>query len=136
MSSRVRYFLLTIQGGNSLCRQTHIEDCGSATYGSSVMHCLNASHYRYYANTCSFLLVLSLVFHVRMGRGEQAPGFAFSINSAQIPGGLSPRAIGTDPNGNVYVSSIWNVIKLDTNGTFIGEWGTQGTGPGQFSYSA
>src|SRR5579862_2140167 len=66
---------------------------------------------------------------------DLAPQFAFSIGSNQIPAGISPSAVGVDPAGKVYISSLWNLIKVDTNGSVLGGWGAQGTGPGQFSYA-
>lgn len=70
-------------------------------------------------------------------RADASPGFAFNIDSARIPGGiLAPIFVGTDPAGKVHISSLQNVIKLaEPNGAFISRWGTQGTGPGQFSYA-
>lgn len=66
---------------------------------------------------------------------EPAPQFAFSIGSNQIPSGIWPTALGADSAGKIYISSLWNVIKIDTNGTVLTAWGTQGAGPGQFSYA-
>jgi DNA-binding beta-propeller fold protein YncE len=47
----------------------------------------------------------------------------------------SPRGIGIDAAGNVYVSDTNNdrVQKFDSNGNFITKWGTAGTGNGQLN---
>jgi DNA-binding beta-propeller fold protein YncE len=39
-----------------------------------------------------------------------------------------------DSQGNMYIADLLNarVQKLDANGQFLMEWGTPGTGPGQF----
>ena len=43
--------------------------------------------------------------------------------------------IAVDSSGNVYVSDHDNrVQKFDSGGTYITQWGTQGSGNGQFSY--
>ena len=79
------------------------------------------------------LRVLSLLLSPAALAGP-APQFAFSINSSQIPGGIFPGSLGADAAGNVYVSSLSTVVKLAPNGAALIRWGTQGTGPGQFSY--
>lgn len=66
---------------------------------------------------------------------DPAPQFAFSIGSNQIPGGIWPTAVGADSEGKVYIASLWNMFKVDANGSLLSGWGTQGTGPGQFSYA-
>lgn len=76
-----------------------------------------------------------MTFGWSISRAEAPPQFAFSTGSNQIPAGIWPAAAGVDFNGKVYISSRWNVIKLDTNGAFLNQWGTQGAGPGQFSYA-
>jgi tripartite motif-containing protein 71 len=41
-----------------------------------------------------------------------------------------------DNEGNVYVADTGNhrIQKFDANGVYITQWGTQGSGNGQFSY--
>ena len=60
---------------------------------------------------------------------------------------VRPEGICVDSEGNVYVTDTYYVAdsgsiqevnnriqKFDNNGTFITKWGSDGTGPGQFSY--
>ncbi|RLD10845.1 MAG: hypothetical protein DRI44_05000 [Chlamydiae bacterium] len=44
------------------------------------------------------------------------------------------RGIGVDSSGFVYVSDEWNhrMLKFTFNGTFVTNWGSFGSGPGQF----
>lgn len=69
------------------------------------------------------------------GPAQSVPTYAFSINSAQVPGGLSsPASLATDKAGNLYVSSLSTIVKLAPNGTFLARWGTNNSGSGQFAY--
>lgn len=65
---------------------------------------------------------------------ELPPGFAFSIDSSRIPGGLSPYSLAADKTGNLYASTYSNVVKVAPTGIFLSRLGSQGTGPGQFAY--
>jgi DNA-binding beta-propeller fold protein YncE len=38
------------------------------------------------------------------------------------------------PDGNVYIGAINGVRYYTGGGSFLGSWGSQGTGPGQFDY--
>lgn len=47
-----------------------------------------------------------------------------------------PSGITTDSDGNVYVSdTAYRVQKFDSNGTYLAQWGSSGSGDGQFSGS-
>ena len=81
------------------------------------------------------VLLLSMAWCPLGSRAESSPQFAFSIGSNQVPSGLFPIGLGVDPAGRIYISSLWYVIKVNTNGAFLTQWGSQGTGPGQFSYA-
>jgi DNA-binding beta-propeller fold protein YncE len=80
-------------------------------------------------------LIVAVAALCRPASADPAPGFAFSIGSSQIPGGLSPGSLGADASGKLLVSSLWNVVTLAADGSYVARWGTQGTGPGQFSYA-
>jgi len=47
----------------------------------------------------------------------------------------SPYGIGVDPHGDIFVTDGGNyrIQKFDSNGNYITQWGTQGSGNGQFS---
>jgi sugar lactone lactonase YvrE len=77
---------------------------------------------------------LLLTLFACAGAYGQAPQFAFSIGSGQIPGAIIPTALGTDSASNIYVCTLSAVVKLARNGSFLARWGSQGTGPGQFTY--
>lgn len=46
------------------------------------------------------------------------------------------RGIAIDNYDDVYVMDLWNprIIKYTNDGTYLGEFGTQGNGPGEFAY--
>jgi sugar lactone lactonase YvrE len=48
----------------------------------------------------------------------------------------SPRGIGIDPNGDVFVTDADRVQKFTNNGTFILKWGTNGSADSQFQVAA
>ena len=80
------------------------------------------------------VLLIFLKFLYPAIQAGPLPQFAFSINSAQVPGGMWPTSLGIGSTGSVYVAaSVSSVIKLAPNGDYSMRWGTQGAGPGQFS---
>lgn len=62
--------------------------------------------------------------------------FTFNMGSAGgAPGQFSlPEDAAIDSKGNLYVADRQNyrIQKFDPNGTFIRQWGSEGSGPGQF----
>jgi DNA-binding beta-propeller fold protein YncE len=51
--------------------------------------------------------------------------------------GIVPRDITVGLSGSIYVIDYWNgrrILKLDEYGAYVGEWGSEGTGDGQFIY--
>jgi len=56
------------------------------------------------------------------------------IERWSYPGLNGPRGIGVDSSGFVYVTDEWNhqMLKFTSNGTFVTNWGSNGSGPGQF----
>jgi len=52
-----------------------------------------------------------------------------------MPGLANPRGIAVSQNGEIYVAEYnWNerISVWDANGTFLRDWGSQGTNDGQF----
>jgi DNA-binding beta-propeller fold protein YncE len=49
----------------------------------------------------------------------------------------NPHDVATDPAGNVYVADAFNarVQKFDASGAYLGQWGSSGTGNGQFTWA-
>jgi predicted membrane-bound mannosyltransferase/DNA-binding beta-propeller fold protein YncE len=68
---------------------------------------------------------------------QKAWGSAFLEVGKRQPGPLElfgPRSIAIDADGNVWVTDTGNkrVLKFDSDGNFLAEYGGAGTGPGQF----
>jgi sugar lactone lactonase YvrE len=54
---------------------------------------------------------------------------------AQWPVGMQATGIAVDKDGSVYVADNAGPLrKFSATGTLLGQWGTQGTGPGQFKF--
>ena len=69
------------------------------------------------------------VFDLAFGSPGSGPGqFGTSLS-------IGARGIALDSNGNVYVADSENdrIQKFDADGTFLLQWGSTGTGDGQFS---
>ncbi len=69
------------------------------------------------------------------------PTYLFQINASAVPGGLfSPRFVALDGSNDVYVTDFYygyndaRVLKFDRNGNYLTQWGSQGSGNGQFHY--
>jgi len=82
--------------------------------------------------------LLGLSF-VDTGFADRAHSFdsVFGKYGISSPGSfLSPQHLAFDSENNLYVTDLGNsrVQKFDSNGTFITEWGSSGTEPGQFGY--
>jgi uncharacterized protein (TIGR03663 family) len=68
--------------------------------------------------------------------GNPVTSWGFSQYGGQDPFGLwGPRGIAVDANGNVFVSDTGNkrIVAYTTDGKYIGQVGTEGMEPGQFS---
>ncbi|MEW6606719.1 MAG: carboxypeptidase regulatory-like domain-containing protein [bacterium] len=59
------------------------------------------------------------------------------LNSiGQDAGLLYPYGLDVDANGNIYVADTYHhrIVKFNSNGNFLMEFGTHGTGPGEFYF--
>jgi sugar lactone lactonase YvrE len=115
-----------------LCEQTHIATRSHAVLVFYLMRNPSRTLSQFYRWLVS---IFSVFLFTKVLLAGPAPQFAFSINSAQIPGGIWPISLGMDSSSNLYISSLSTVVKLARNGSYLSRWGSQGSGPGQFSYS-
>ena len=62
------------------------------------------------------------------------PAYLFQIDSSAVPGGFQPNFVVLDNSNNVYVSDTLNnrVLKFSGNGNYVTQWGSSGSGNGQF----
>ncbi len=60
--------------------------------------------------------------------------FGYSAQWGSYGGPTEPGGVAVDSSGNLYIADAKNyaVVKLAKNGSFIGSWGSYGSGPGQF----
>ena len=84
------------------------------------------------------ILLVALIFTVLLSTVACcAQGLPPSIGQEGNAAGYfnCPKGVAIDSSGNIYVLDDQNcrVQKFSPNGTFITDWGSEGTGPGQFS---
>src|SRR4051812_26314861 len=82
---------------------------------------------------CAFVSALVVVGCLAQAASAQAaPQYLLSIGAG--PSVAHPVGVATDANGNVYVADTDNnrIVKLDSHGTPIKAWGSEGSGDGQF----
>ncbi len=62
--------------------------------------------------------------------------FVFQIDSDAAPGGFEPGFLALDASNNVYVIDWLNnrVVKFTAGGAYLTQWGSPGSGDGQFKY--
>jgi uncharacterized protein (TIGR03663 family) len=63
------------------------------------------------------------------------PGQRITRTDAKPLGFFGPRGVAVDSRGNVFITDTGNkrVVVTDANGAFLFQWGTGGSGPGQFN---
>jgi DNA-binding beta-propeller fold protein YncE len=62
------------------------------------------------------------------------PTYLFQINSSSVPGGFYPYFVALDGSNNVYVGdgSSNRIVKFTALGAYLTQWGSYGSGSGQF----
>jgi DNA-binding beta-propeller fold protein YncE len=80
-----------------------------------------------------FLLALSLAAVTPL-RADNPPTYLFQIASSAVPGGFEPTFVALDASNNVYVAEYDKnrIVKFTTLGTYLTQWGSSGSGNGQF----
>ena len=87
------------------------------------------------------ILAISLIGFSLVGDGSAITGHSFDSQFGKSgiikPGHfLNPQNLAFDSENNLYVTDLGNarVQKFDSNGNFLSEWGSKGTGPGKFGH--
>jgi hypothetical protein len=75
------------------------------------------------------ILLVSWLAVVTPLRAQNAPTYWFQIDSSAVPGGFQPRYLALDSSNNVYVAAV---VKFDSSGNYLTQWGGYGSGNGQF----
>jgi DNA-binding beta-propeller fold protein YncE len=80
-------------------------------------------------------LLAGLLAVVTPLRADNPPTYLFEIDSSAAPGGFEPNFVALDASNNVYVTDGLNrrVVKFSGSGTYLTQWGSLGSGNGQFS---
>ena len=75
----------------------------------------------------------SLLAVVAPLRTNNPPTYLFEINAAAVPGGFYPNFVALDRSNNVYVTDAVSgrVEKFTSNGFYLTQWGSAGSGAGQ-----
>jgi len=81
------------------------------------------------------LVMAGLLALVTPLRADNPPTYLFEIDSSAAPGGFEPNFVALDASNNVYVTDGLNrrVVKFTAGGAYLTQWGSMGTGPGQFA---
>jgi len=82
----------------------------------------------------SFLVLLLLAARFCAAQTPTPPQYAFTILTNAATGAIWPTSLGSDTNGNLYVSGVGRVLEFSAGGDLLTQWGSSGTGAGQFSY--
>jgi DNA-binding beta-propeller fold protein YncE len=85
-------------------------------------------------NPRSFITLFGLLVFISPLRADNPPTYVFEIDSYAIPSGIFPEYIALDRDGKIYVSDNYNdrVVKFASDGTYLTQWGSIGSGDGQF----
>ena len=87
------------------------------------------------------ILVVSMVAFPALAHAAACPGadpcpYGAYASISQNGGGVfrQPQAVAVAPSGDVYVGDRWSYVvqHFSPGGTFLGEFGEYGSGPGQF----
>jgi DNA-binding beta-propeller fold protein YncE len=92
---------------------------------------------RPHAGCFSVLILLAgLLAMVTPLRAQNPPTYLFQIDSSVVPSGFTPTFVALDSSNNVYVANEYNdrVEKFDRGGNYLTQWGSPGSGNGQFVY--
>ncbi len=91
------------------------------------------------AFTLLFTAVLVLPSFAAAQGSEPPPTILTTLDHLDIPyDGWDPQGVAFDRWGNLYVTNRAenNILKFDTNGTFLEAYGTSGGDPGEFNWPA
>lgn len=74
-------------------------------------------------------------FNGRIQKFTPTGGFSKIIGTGYLS---SPKGIGINSNGDLYVSNqgSYSILRFDSTGSYLGTWGSNGTGTGQFQLPA
>jgi DNA-binding beta-propeller fold protein YncE len=67
---------------------------------------------------------------------QNPPTYLFEIDSSAVPGGgFAPALVALDSENNVYASDLSSrIVKFSEGGAYLTQWGSYGSGNGQFEY--
>ena len=67
---------------------------------------------------------------------DNPPTYVFEIDASSVPGGFDTLCLALDGGNNVYASDVTrNRIVKFSSGNYLAQWGSYGSGNGQFEYS-
>ena len=81
-------------------------------------------------------LLAGLLAVVTPLHAQNPPTYLFEIDSSAVPGGgFSPALVALDSENNVYASDLSSrIVKFSEGGAYLTQWGSYGSGNGQFEY--
>src|SRR5450631_408342 len=70
-------------------------------------------------------------------QAQNPPTYLFQIGPSAVPGGFTPSFVALDSSKYFYVTEDYksSVVKLTAEGSYLIQWGSYGSGNGQFEYS-